>query len=101
MRRLHRPLLAGLLALLGFCCASGAGIAPPLWPLSLSAQTVPAHSYPVSAPARRAEHEESAPRLVVLVVFDQMRADYLERWRDLFGEGGFRRLERQGASFQN
>jgi arylsulfatase A-like enzyme len=101
MRRLHPPLLAGLLAFLAFCCASGAGIAPSPWPFSVSAQTVPERSYPRSAPERRAEHEESAPRLVVLVVFDQMRADYLERWRDLFGEGGFRRLERQGTRFQN
>jgi predicted AlkP superfamily pyrophosphatase or phosphodiesterase len=101
MRRRHRPLLAGLLALLGSLCASGAAIAPSLWPLSVSAQTVLARSYPVSVPGRRAAHEESAPRLVVLVVFDQMRADYLERWRDLFGEGGFRRLERQGASFSH
>jgi hypothetical protein len=39
--------------------------------------------------------------LAVLVVFDQLRADYLERWRELFGEGGFHRLERQGAYFPN
>jgi hypothetical protein len=37
------------------------------------------------------------PRLAVLVVFDQMRGDYLSRWRDLFGEGGFRRLQEEGA----
>lgn len=42
-----------------------------------------------------------APRLVVLVVFDQMRADYQERWKDLFTEGGFRRLQSEGAWFQN
>ncbi len=41
------------------------------------------------------------PRLAVLVVFDQFRADYLTRWNDLFGEGGFHRLEREGAWFQN
>lgn len=40
-----------------------------------------------------------ATRLAVLVVFDQMRADYVERWRDLWGEGGFRRLLADGASF--
>src|SRR5262249_48058684 len=40
-------------------------------------------------------------RLVVVVVFDQMRADYLERWRDLWSEGGFRRLQADGASFTN
>lgn len=43
----------------------------------------------------------TAPRLAVLVVFDQMRADYLERWQELFGEGGFRRLQTEGAWFKN
>ncbi len=38
-------------------------------------------------------------RLVVLVYFDQFRGDYLARWRDQFGEGGFRRLCDDGAWF--
>jgi hypothetical protein len=42
-----------------------------------------------------------SPRLAVLVVFDQMRGDYLERWQSLFGEGGFRRLQTEGVWFQN
>jgi hypothetical protein len=41
------------------------------------------------------------PRLAVLLVFDQMRADYLTRWQELFVEGGFRRLQREGAWFQD
>jgi hypothetical protein len=41
------------------------------------------------------------PRLAVLVVFDQMRGDYLDRWASLFEEGGFRRLCSQGTWFQN
>jgi predicted AlkP superfamily pyrophosphatase or phosphodiesterase len=41
------------------------------------------------------------PRLAVLVVFDQMRGDYVSRWEKLFGEGGFRRLQKDGAWFQN
>jgi hypothetical protein len=45
--------------------------------------------------------ESSRPRLAVLVVFDQMRGDYLTRWHDLFIEDGFRRLEKDGAWFQN
>jgi hypothetical protein len=40
-------------------------------------------------------------RLVVLVVFDQLRADYLSRWQSLFGDGGFQRLQRDGAWFRN
>ncbi len=41
------------------------------------------------------------PRLAVLVVFDQLRGDYLTRWDALFGDGGFHRLEKEGAWFQN
>src|SRR5262249_23628174 len=41
------------------------------------------------------------PKLVVLVVFDQMRGDYLERWHDLFVVDGFRRLETEGTWFAN
>jgi hypothetical protein len=36
-----------------------------------------------------------------LVVFDQLRADYLTRWDSLFRDGGFHRLEKDGAWFQN
>jgi hypothetical protein len=46
-------------------------------------------------------HLASRPRLAVLVYFDQMRGDYISRWEKLFGEGGFRRLESEGAWFQN
>ena len=41
------------------------------------------------------------PKLVVLVVFDQMRGDYLKKWQPLFGEGGFKRLQTDGAWFTN
>src|SRR5438105_13922922 len=41
------------------------------------------------------------PSLVVMVMFDQLRGDYLQRWDCLFGEDGFQRLERDGAWFQN
>ena len=40
-------------------------------------------------------------KLAVLVVFDQLRGDYLTRWNDLFGADGFRRLEKDGAWFTN
>jgi predicted AlkP superfamily pyrophosphatase or phosphodiesterase len=30
------------------------------------------------------------PKLVVMIVIDQFRGDYLERYRDQFGDGGFR-----------
>ncbi len=37
------------------------------------------------------------PRLVLLIVVDQFRYDYLERFGDLFGPNGLRRLMRDGA----
>jgi predicted AlkP superfamily pyrophosphatase or phosphodiesterase len=40
-------------------------------------------------------------RLVVGIVIDQFRYDYLSRFEDQFGEGGFRRLMNQGAVFAN
>jgi arylsulfatase A-like enzyme len=55
------------------CAATGLGLAPP--------------------PAR--------PKLVVGIVIDQFRYDYLERFGDLFGQGGFRRLMEEGAVFSD
>src|SRR6478672_5810647 len=43
--------------------------------------------------------EEPKPKLVVVLVFDQMRGDYLKRWQPLFREDGFKRLQRDGAWF--
>jgi hypothetical protein len=52
--------------------------------------------------ARRSTPQQSPrPRLVLLVVVDQFRADYLERFGDLFAENGLRRLMRDGASWSN
>ena len=39
------------------------------------------------------------PKLVVLVVFDQMRGDYITRWADLFGPDGFERMKKGGVWF--
>jgi predicted AlkP superfamily pyrophosphatase or phosphodiesterase len=39
--------------------------------------------------------------LAVLLLFDQLRGDYLERWDELFDDNGFHRLEREGGWFQN
>ncbi len=43
--------------------------------------------------------EPKRPRLVLLIVVDQFRYDYLERFGDLFVENGLRRLLREGASW--
>ncbi len=41
------------------------------------------------------------PKLVVIIVIDQFRGDYLERYRDQFGDAGFRFLLDHGAYFAN
>src|SRR5258708_21499090 len=43
----------------------------------------------------------SHPKLVVVIVIDQFRGDYLERYRDQFGDSGFRLLLDHGAYFPN
>ena len=54
---------------------------------------------PVLAAAADPTPAEPKVKLVVLVVFDQLRADYLDKWQPYFGEGGFKRLQTQGAWF--
>ncbi len=44
---------------------------------------------------------DPAPRLVVVLSVDQLRADYLERFRPYFGEGGFKRLLEGGTEFKD
>lgn len=44
---------------------------------------------------------ESKPKLVVGVVVDQMRYDYLTRFYDKFGEGGFKRMINEGFDCKN
>src|SRR5579883_390845 len=39
------------------------------------------------------------PKLVVFVVFDQMRGDYLSRWAPLYGPDGFERIKKEGIWF--
>jgi len=41
------------------------------------------------------------PKLIVVIVIDQFRGDYLERYRDQFGDAGFRLLLDHGAYFPN
>jgi hypothetical protein len=48
---------------------------------------------PVTSPAQ--------PKLVVVVVIDGLPNEQVQRYRDQFGQGGFRRLLDQGAAFSN
>lgn len=45
--------------------------------------------------------ENSNPKLVVGIVVDQMRYDYLTRFYDRYGKGGFKRMIKEGFNFKN
>lgn len=47
------------------------------------------------------ETERESPKLVVGIIVDQMRFDFLEKYEEHFSEGGFKRLLREGYSFEN
>jgi predicted AlkP superfamily pyrophosphatase or phosphodiesterase len=63
----------GMLAIVG-------ALLSPAWPVS------------AQAPGTR-------PRLVVVIAIDQLRPDYLQRFRRFFGPGGFNLMLTRGASF--
>ncbi|MCE9567833.1 MAG: alkaline phosphatase family protein [Planctomycetes bacterium] len=42
-----------------------------------------------------------AGKLVVLVVFDQMRGDYMTKWSEYYGQGGFERLKKEGVWYSD
>jgi hypothetical protein len=50
-------------------------------------------------PCAFASAYNARPKLVVVIVIDQFRGDYLERYRDQFGDGGFRVFLDRGAYF--
>jgi predicted AlkP superfamily pyrophosphatase or phosphodiesterase len=52
-----------------------------------------------SIPAAFASAYNARPKLIVVIVIDQFRGDYLERYRDQFGDGGFRVFIDRGAYF--
>jgi predicted AlkP superfamily pyrophosphatase or phosphodiesterase len=45
--------------------------------------------------------QKKAPKLVVGIVIDQMRTDYIYRYWNRFGEGGFKRLVNEGFFCKN
>lgn len=49
--------------------------------------------------AAQAQTAPEVPRLVVQVVVDQLRTDYLEAFSPLYGENGFRKLQREGSVY--
>src|SRR5690554_4048145 len=55
--------------------------------------------FPSQAQSEKAAHE--TPKLVVGIMVDQMRSDYIHKYWDKFGEDGFKRLVNEGFSFTN
>ncbi|MDE6771025.1 MAG: alkaline phosphatase family protein, partial [Muribaculaceae bacterium] len=45
--------------------------------------------------------DPSRPKLVVGIVVDQLRTDYIESLQSLFGEKGFKKLMKEGAFLKN
>ncbi|HWS54999.1 MAG TPA: alkaline phosphatase family protein [Pyrinomonadaceae bacterium] len=89
--------VAGLLLALAVASSASALTAQRRAPRRPAPQSPPA-----SASANRAaETAGRRPRLVLLIVVDQFRYEYLERFGDLFVAGGLRRLQREGASWAN
>lgn len=66
--------------------------------LSASAQPASAPSHPGSVPSAQSV---ARPRLVVGIVVDQMRWDYLYRYYARYSNGGFKRLLNEGFSCEN
>jgi predicted AlkP superfamily pyrophosphatase or phosphodiesterase len=58
-------------------------------------------SLPQAAGPERPYSVNQRPRLVLLIVVDQFRFDYLTRFGDLYGSKGIGRLMRDGASWTN
>jgi hypothetical protein len=54
-----------------------------------------------SAFAQKAGKPLARPKLVVGIVVDQMRYDYLYRYWDKYGQGGFKRLLAEGFSYES
>ncbi len=55
----------------------------------------------LAAASAVAQGDVAVPRLVVGIAIDQLRTDYLEAFGPLYGEGGLKRLMREGVVFSN
>jgi hypothetical protein len=89
-----------LAALLVFAAIAGIGgwflLRPPEIKRPAVAEETPAEQPPPGgAPP---EQIAARPKLAVLVVFDQMRGDYLSRWADLY-QFGFQKIKKEGIWF--
>src|SRR5690606_40070057 len=57
--------------------------------------------FPILSNAQKNGSDVERPKLVVGIMVDQMRWDYLHRYSSRYGEGGFKRLLREGFTCDN
>jgi predicted AlkP superfamily pyrophosphatase or phosphodiesterase len=69
-----------------------------LAPLSLAAQESPSQTAAHKASSKDALSDSSKPKLVVILVVDQMRGDYVDKFQHQW-TGGLKRLVKEGAWF--
>ena len=86
-------------AVLFFLMAGTLAFAGGAWPQSPRKNAPPARARAL-APAPKPASIPARPKLVVMIVVDQMRADYLEKFQGQWTGGGFKRLLEQGAWFR-
>ncbi|WP_417886479.1 alkaline phosphatase PafA [Zunongwangia sp.] len=55
----------------------------------------------ITAKAQKVKNPNDNAKLVVGIVVDQMRYDYLNKFWDKYSEGGFKRLIKEGFNFKN
>jgi hypothetical protein len=75
-------------------------LARVIWLALILIATIVCAKWNVPAP-RWPRQQPGGPKLLLLVVFDQMRGDYLQRWYDLYSPDGFRKLTSEGTWFTN
>ncbi len=86
---------AGTFRPVRICALVAAGVLP--WAGAAKGQTAKPVK-PVSASARKAD-KPARPKLIVLILVDQMRADYVDKFRGQWS-GGLKRLVTEGAWFR-
>ena len=92
-RRLALASAALLFGVVGCDPAVQSGSPPACPPVAARAAA------PEATQAAAATFTGKRPKLVVVIALDQFRADYLTRFEAYFGDTGFKRLLREGASF--
>ncbi|MEA2172411.1 MAG: hypothetical protein QOD00_3 [Blastocatellia bacterium] len=97
--RLNRFLVSLLIVCLTLCGVSALGqqAAREVGPTQASRTNTQQKGRIAPAPKPLDQGAGPRPRLVLLIVVDQFRYDYLERFGDLFVDGGLARLMRDGA----